>query len=96
MSLADAFEELRGLFRESTRTRIDEMSRCLDALETNARDASALRVFARHVHGLAGLGTTYGYPRISELAEDAEEQIGRGEILLERWRASVEEIKREL
>ncbi|HEX2060883.1 MAG TPA: Hpt domain-containing protein, partial [Thermoanaerobaculia bacterium] len=66
-------QELRARFRETTEVRLQDVGRLLDALAADARDADALQRLARHFHALAGLGATYGYPRISELGDAAEE-----------------------
>lgn len=95
-TIADAFDELRGLFRETTRARLEEMTRCVDALETDPADRDALRKLARHFHGLAGLGTTYGYARISELGELAEMQISTGTMAFAHWREIIRAVAEEI
>lgn len=67
--------ELRVRFRETTQVRLQEVARLLDALDADVRDADALQRLARHFHALAGLGATYGYPRVSELGDAAEATI---------------------
>jgi CheY-like chemotaxis protein len=58
--------DLGARFRETTRVRLEVMQRLLDA---EPLDVSAV---VRHFHALAGLGTTYGYPRVTELGEEGE------------------------
>lgn len=90
-------QDLRVRFRETTAARLLEMWPLLDALEQNPADASALLKLSRHFHALAGLGATYGYPRVSELGDEAESAIvplvRNGEPpprpLLARWRELV-------
>ncbi|HEX8169753.1 MAG TPA: Hpt domain-containing protein [Thermoanaerobaculia bacterium] len=65
MTALDA--ELRARFRETAAVRLDEMQRLLEA-----PDARAVEQLARHFHALAGLGGTYGYPQVSELADRGE------------------------
>lgn len=67
--------ELRVRFRESTACRLQEMRELLDALERNRADWEAVQKLARHFHALAGLGATYGYPRVSELGDEGEGSI---------------------
>jgi CheY-like chemotaxis protein len=62
--------ELRERFRESSRKRLEEMLPLLDAV-----DAESMRKLARHFHAFAGLGTTYGFPRISFLGDEGESSI---------------------
>lgn len=93
--------DLRAFFRESARARISEM-RAL--LERDRLDAEAVRTLARHFHAFAGLGATYGFPRVSDLGDEAEALIlpverGREPLtneLVARWRELVEVIAREL
>ncbi len=96
--------ELRGRFRETTRIRLDEMASLLAALERDPRDAESLRNLARHFHGLAGMGGTYGFPRVSELGDEAEGALlplvkrgaSPGAPLVARWKEMIAEIADEL
>jgi CheY-like chemotaxis protein len=67
--------ELRVRFRETTASRLQEMRELLDALERDLADSVALQKLARHFHALAGLGATYGYPRVSVLGDEGEGAI---------------------
>lgn len=97
-------QELRARFRETTEVRLQDVGRLLDALGADASDADALQRLARHFHALAGLGATYGYPRISELGDTAEETIlpltkaghAPSPELLNAWRALMDGVAREL
>ncbi|HWW61806.1 MAG TPA: Hpt domain-containing protein [Thermoanaerobaculia bacterium] len=95
-TLADAFDELRGMFRDTTRTRLEEMLRYVDALEADPEDRDVMRKLARHFHGLAGLGTTYGYARISELGELGEMQMATGMMAFARWREIIGAVANEI
>ena len=64
--------ELRARFREAARIRLVEMTVLLGCLERDLSDAAALQQLARHFHALAGMGGTYGFPRVTELADEAE------------------------
>lgn len=96
--------DLRGRFRETSRVRLDEMASLLDALARDASDAEALRKLAKHFHGLAGMGGTYGFPRVSELGDEAEAAllplVRRSAVpdgaSIARWKAIVGEIRSEL
>jgi chemotaxis protein histidine kinase CheA len=93
--------ELRQHFRVTTRARLQEMRAQLAAVE---RDPSQLEPLSRHFHGLSGLGFTYGFPRVSELGEEGESGIlpvlrhgaPLTAALVQRWRAIVEEVEKEV
>ncbi|HYC91454.1 MAG TPA: diguanylate cyclase [Thermoanaerobaculia bacterium] len=67
--------ELRGRFREAARIRLVEMTVLLGLLERDPSDAVALQQLAHHFHALAGMGGTYGFPRVTELGDEAESAI---------------------
>jgi hypothetical protein len=79
---------LRAHFRESTTERLREMTSLLDVLD---RDAGARERLQRHFHALAGLGATYGYPRISELGDAGERSDDPA-----RWRELMDAVARAL
>lgn len=89
--MSDALqEELRVHFRASTTERVREMTALLHVLERDREDEASLQKLARHFHALAGLGTTYGYPRITELGEEGEAAMDvLSDAALARWRALV-------
>lgn len=97
-------QSLRVRFRETAVERLQEMTAQLSMLESNPHDTPAMQQLARHFHGLAGLGATYGFPRVSELADEGEETIlplAKGGVpppsaLVARWRSLVESMLREL
>jgi CheY-like chemotaxis protein len=99
MSESALLQELRDRFRETAWKRLAEMVPLLDAV-----DADSVRALARHFHAFAGLGGTYGFPRISELGDEAEASIlpfvRCGEepdgATMARWRELCAEIRREL
>ena len=75
---------LRAQFRASTTERLREMTSLLDALDG---DPGARERLERHFHALAGLGATYGYPRISELGDAGERTEDPA-----RWRELVDAV----
>lgn len=93
-------QDLRGRFRETARVRLEEMTSLLAQLEGDPSDAKVLEKLATHFHGLAGMGATYGFPRVSELGDEAEGLIlplgkrGRAPdaATLTRWRDILAEI----
>jgi CheY-like chemotaxis protein len=96
--------DLRGRFRETSRIRLDEMASLLAALERDREDAASLQKLAKHFHGLAGMGGTYGFPRVSHLGDEAEATImpfvKRGAVpdaaSVARWKEVAAEIAAEL
>ena len=96
--------DLRGRFRETSRIRLDEMASLLSALERDPRDVESLRNLAKHFHGLAGMGGTYGFPRVSQLGDEAEAELlplvnrsaAPDASLIARWKEIVAEIVGEL
>jgi CheY-like chemotaxis protein len=92
--------ELRARFRSTTEVRLLDVARLLDALEEDATNGDALQRLARHFHALAGLGGTYGYPRVSEFGDELEASIPKNAAparpVIARWRALIAEVEREL
>jgi diguanylate cyclase (GGDEF)-like protein len=92
---------LSGRFRETARIRLDEMTSLLARLDADPLDAESVRKLATHFHGLAGMGGTYGFPRVSVLGDEAEALIAPlvkrertpDAATLARWREIVEEIR---
>lgn len=85
--------ELRERYRESSLPRLAEMRAALDALPGE----EARRTLARHFHAFAGMGATYGFPRVSELGDEGEGLFASPpEIAVPRWRELVDGIEREL
>jgi chemotaxis protein histidine kinase CheA len=84
----ELMDSLRAHFRESTAERLREMTALLDLLD---RDAGAMEKLQRHFHALAGLGATYGYPRVSELGDEGESTNDPA-----RWRELMDAVARAL
>jgi len=99
VSQNDLLLELRERFRETVRARLAEMAPLLDAT-----DVESVRALARHFHAFAGLGGTYGFPRISELGDEGEASIlpvlrcgtEPTGATIARWRALCAQIERAL
>jgi chemotaxis protein histidine kinase CheA len=85
--------ELRDSYRESSRTRLDAMRAAFDALP----DEAAMQQLRRHFHAFSGMGGTYGFPRVSELGDEAEGLLETADAAsLARCRELMDEIAREL
>ncbi len=69
----DLLAELAEQFRANTLERLEKMRTLVAKLEVDRGNAETMSAIHRHFHGLAGLGGTYGFPLISEIAADAEE-----------------------
>lgn len=98
------FAELRDRFRESMRPRIAAMELLVAAIRRDAGNANAVDCLARHFHALAGLGSSYGFPLVSSLADEGEDSampIARAASTpdhahVERWSELVAAIAREI
>jgi chemotaxis protein histidine kinase CheA len=64
--------ELAAQFRTSLRERLETMRALVARLDGDRADRETLILVHRHFHGLAGLGGTYGFPRVSEISAAAE------------------------
>jgi chemotaxis protein histidine kinase CheA len=97
-------EDLRTRFRQTARIRLDEMASLLDQLDEEPSERAPLERLARHFHGLAGMGGTYGFPAISALGDEAEDLIvplvdGGGApdaAMRNRWRTMVRDMEASL
>jgi len=97
-------DDLHSRFREAARVRVHEMAALLAALERDPHDAESLQGLAKHFHGLAGMGGTCGFPRVSELGDDVESEMLRlsragalpDAAVIARWKAITAAIAREL
>lgn len=103
--MSDALmQSLRVRFRETAAERMREMNAQLEVLELDPHDAATVQRLARHFHGLAGLGATYGYPAVSELADEGEATIlplaksgvPPPSALVARWRTLVASMQQEI
>ncbi|HEX2831544.1 MAG TPA: response regulator [Thermoanaerobaculia bacterium] len=93
--------ELQARFRETTRARLQDMRTQLARLESDPSDAEALQRLSRAFHALSGLGGTYGFPRISELGDEAEGTLAQGTSpvpaeLFPRWRTILDAVAEEI
>jgi chemotaxis protein histidine kinase CheA len=67
------FEAIRQQFFPRARKRLERMNSILDQLEKEPANADVLREIYKDFHWLAGVGTTYKLPGVSELGMEAEE-----------------------
>jgi diguanylate cyclase (GGDEF)-like protein len=99
-----AFVELRSEFVEEGRLKLDDIAVRLAALRCDPEDGKALQALMRRFHGFAGSGTTYGFPRLTELARQAEQECAAllqsasapapGDV--QRWGSVLSQIRAEL
>lgn len=64
--------ELSEQFRTGALARLETMRALVAHFDEDRSDRETMILIHRHFHGLAGLGGTYGYPRVSEIAADVE------------------------
>ncbi|HVE70481.1 MAG TPA: diguanylate cyclase [Thermoanaerobaculia bacterium] len=96
--------DLRDRFRDGARTRLVEMRVLLGCLERDDADPAALQQLAKHFHALAGMGGTYGFPRVSELGDRGEAEIlplvkrggAASDTMIAHWWQLVDAIGREI
>jgi len=68
-------KDLRERFSETARVRLDEMAALLEQLRQDPDQRDALDRLATHFHGLAGMGTTCGFPRLSQLGVAVDDAV---------------------
>ncbi|MGC8724072.1 MAG: response regulator [Acidobacteriota bacterium] len=68
---------LREQFLQGAPERISQLRRSLDLLAANPADQDALRDLQLGFHKLAGLGTTFGFPEVTEAGQAGEAEAGR-------------------
>ncbi len=96
--------DLQTRFRETTRVRLQNMTMQLEILGRDPSDRAAAAALSHAFHALAGMGGTYGFPRVTELGDEAEasilplirRQAAIPPELLARWRAIVEDVAAEI
>jgi len=64
--------ELSEQFRVSALERLEVMTELVARFDADRADRETMVLIHRHFHGLAGLGGTYGFPHVSEIAADVE------------------------
>jgi chemotaxis protein histidine kinase CheA len=98
------FLELRARFTVRAGEWLEELVGVVDGLERNPDDAGALGRLGALFHRIAGSAGTYGFARVSELADEGEHAwaaLGKagatpGAEHFAAWRRLAEEIRREL
>ena len=87
-SVEQQLDSLRSQFTAHAERRIKEMRRLLADLRGERTNVDALRQLRGHFHSFAGLGTTYGHPKSTELGDAGE---SRASHLLNETAAPVDE-----
>ena len=72
----DTLRELRDQFVSTSLRRVDRLQEVTAALRANPSDAALCRELMVLFHGLAGAGTTYGFPEVTRLALLGEKLTG--------------------
>jgi diguanylate cyclase (GGDEF)-like protein len=62
-----ALRQLRGRFVRGSPERLGRIAICLERLEKDRADTATLSELRKEFHNLSGLGTTYGFPRVTRL-----------------------------
>jgi DNA-binding response OmpR family regulator len=102
-SWEEAFSELREEYIRGADERLSRIAESLSILERDPGDSKALLEIVHQFHGLSGSGATYGFPKVSAIGLQGEQECnglrdenrlpGKGE--LDRWRFLLEELERE-
>lgn len=103
-SLEQTLDRLRKEYRRGSADRIAKLEQALSRLEQNLSDADALKELRRHFHSLAGTGSIFGFPRLSELGLRGErvcDALIAGKSAptsseLNQWRELLEALRAEL
>jgi diguanylate cyclase (GGDEF)-like protein len=95
--------DLRTNFIRNSARRLEDLSRFIDILAESPSDSPVLNDILREFHGLAGLGTTFGFAGVTSIARAAElecnaalSDLAMVPEVLDRCRKAVEHIQREL
>jgi diguanylate cyclase (GGDEF)-like protein len=98
----DGFAELRTRHVQNAIARIEQVTQALDRLAADHGNTGLTADLQRHFHGFAGVGTTYGFPVVTETARKAEYVLrtneGGGRVdaaLIRELRAALDTIQRE-
>jgi diguanylate cyclase (GGDEF)-like protein len=70
-----AIAALRAEYLRASPVRLDEIAALLAGLSARPSDRASLERTMRHFHALAGSGSTYGMPAVTEVARAADEEI---------------------
>ncbi len=84
----DAIEELREKFIRNSAGRLEDLAALIQLLASTPSDGGALDELMRKLHGLAGLGATFGFVGVTTIARHAEVECQQ--VLSERRTASPE------
>ncbi len=101
-SFDEILGELRLQFLEGATERLAHISQALDALEAppSAESAMALMELMRQFHSLSGSGSTFGFPAVSAIGRQSEEEcvalieqnLTPTKTDLSRWRGRLTEL----
>ena len=102
-STASALEELREKFIRNSAGRLEDLASLIQLLAAAPADHAALDELMRKLHGLAGLGSTFGFVGVTTVARHAEiecqQLLSEGGIaspeMIEMLRESLEALRNE-
>jgi len=91
---AEAMVELRAAFLRESRTKLAAVADLVERLARTPSDTAALDELYRRFHGLAGAGSSYGFPEVSRLGAAGERSCAAllkdrrapGAAEIEEWR----------
>jgi len=102
-SFEEALRELRERFVAGSGERLERIAQLLDLLDHDPSHAGSLRDLMLQFHGLAGSGSTYGFPRVSALGLEGErlcdacakEKAVPADRERQRWRSLLASLRKE-
>ncbi len=75
--MTQALEELREKFIRNSAGRLEDLAALIQLLASTPADSGALDELMRKLHGLAGLGATFGFVGVTTIARHAEIECQR-------------------
>ncbi len=101
---ASALDELREKFIRNSAGRLEDLSALIQLIASSPADAGALDEIMRKLHGLAGIGATFGFADVTSIARHAElqcqqalsESRAASSVLIETLRETVDALRANL
>ena len=88
----ETLNQLKEEYLRGSKERLNRIERSLNFLANDKTDGEALRALRREFHGLSGSGTTYGFPQVTALGLQGEQECDH--LLQEDLQVSVADLNR--
>lgn len=73
-SIEELLQQLKLQYVQGATEKLDKITRIIDQLEQDKKDAKILRELMSHFHKLSGSGGTCGFPQISIICQQSERE----------------------